>query len=85
MPFLTTVNGFIFSSVPDKGSLFSGKGKTSFPEKRVFSLPRTPTLFKKSGIFVKGAAFLPGDKIFLLTYPYVEQSRFNIKMNRAYF
>jgi hypothetical protein len=32
--------------------VFLGKGETSFREKRSFSLPQTPSLFKKSGILL---------------------------------
>ena len=41
------------SAVPDKGRWLLGKGKTSFHVKRGFPLPQTPTLFKKSEIFLK--------------------------------
>ena len=44
----------ILSLFSDKGRWLPGEGKTSFHEKRNFSLPRTPSLFKKSGVFYEG-------------------------------
>ena len=61
-------------AVPDKGSLFSGTGKTSFHEKRGLSLPRTPTLFKKSGIFSSVLLNSSEDKFLLFTNLCWEQS-----------
>ena len=44
----------ILSLFSDKGRWLPGERKTSFPVRRSFFLPRTSSLFKKSGVFVVG-------------------------------